>query len=514
VPRSSLERALEQIAWRMQWGRRSILGGAPLYEILAAVRDNREFRLGDLKDSLVRSGILATAGEDGIRFRYESLQAYYAARYLAAAPDKKDLLEDITASLGRMPRARWWENTLVTMAGLLGQSSEGLLQTIVSGSPLVEGDQVYLASRCFLDTRKIGGDSETWGREEAARAPPVIDQIVDALIWRSHPGNLRPYVDRKRAATVLAELRHPNAIPHLVSLASEKIATGWGTEKRYELSSIRLIAVNGLMLMQDAAKQYVRDKRPALDAVLTAWRTAYEKGDRSELIAELHKNDGATSPIAAFALGYLDGTRAREEPADKTPDARQKLLDVFAKDDTDRDLGWAVTDTFTLIDPMWVSTNVIEPRLQTFTDPRVPYLIGWLGMAAEGSKEREYLEKCLAHGIPAVQARALRALGSLRADSKRTLCESVVAGDWAKVRQGMSLPPEIVEDDRNRLQNAAMESLREIGNDESIEALREARQRAVGMTITLRQLSFDVAEDIYWRLRGGLSGENFDPRKR
>ena len=153
----------------------AILGGGPFYEILAAVRDNREFRLGDLKDSLVRSGILATAGEDGIRFRYESLQAYYAARYLAAAPDRQDLLEDITASLGRMPRARWWENTLVTMAGLLGQSSEGLLQTIVAGSPLVEGDQVYLAYRCFLDTR------------EAGRAPPIIDQIVDALIWRSHP---------------------------------------------------------------------------------------------------------------------------------------------------------------------------------------------------------------------------------------------------------------------------------------------------------------------------------------
>ena len=75
VPSSCVERALEQIAWRMQWGRRSILSGGPLYEILAAVRDNREFRLGDLKDSLVRSGILATAGEDGIRFRYESLQA-------------------------------------------------------------------------------------------------------------------------------------------------------------------------------------------------------------------------------------------------------------------------------------------------------------------------------------------------------------------------------------------------------------------------------------------------------
>ena len=155
VPRSCAERALERIAWRMQWGRRSILGGESLYEILAAVRDNREFRLGDLKDNLVRSGLLATAGEDGIRFRYESLQAYYAARHLAAAPDRQDLIEDITASLGHVSRARWWENTLVTMAGLPGQSSEGLLQAILAGSTLVDGDQVYLASRCFLDTRTL-----------------------------------------------------------------------------------------------------------------------------------------------------------------------------------------------------------------------------------------------------------------------------------------------------------------------------------------------------------------------
>jgi len=58
-----------------------------------------------------------------------------------------------------------------------------------------------------------------------------------------------------------------------------------------------------------------------------------------------------------------------------------------------------------------------------------------------------------------------------------------------------------------------MESLREIGNAGSIDALRAARQRAIGMTITLRQLSFDVAEDIYWRLTGGLSGDVFDSRK-
>ena len=131
--------------------------------------------------------------------------------------------------------------------------------------------------------------------------------------------------------------------------------------------------------------------------------------------------------------------------------ARQTLLDVFAQEDADRDVGWAVADTFTLLEPHWVSTNVIEPRLHQFVDPRVPYLIGRLGMAAEGSPQRDYLEQCLVHGIPAVQARALRALGALRADAKRPLCESVVAADWAEVRrQGINLPLEITEEDRER----------------------------------------------------------------
>src|SRR4029453_12364007 len=81
VPRSCAERALEQIAWQMQWSRRPVLGGGPLYEILAAVRANREFRLSDLKDNLVRSGVLATAGGDGNPFSYENLQRYYPAKH-------------------------------------------------------------------------------------------------------------------------------------------------------------------------------------------------------------------------------------------------------------------------------------------------------------------------------------------------------------------------------------------------------------------------------------------------
>ena len=92
----------------------------------------------------------------------------------------------------------------------------------------------------------------------------VVDQIVDSLIWRSHPGNLRPYADRRRAALALSELRHPNAVPHFVSLATEQIAPGWTGGKRYDFSGIRLIATKGLLLMRDVADEHVRTGKPEL----------------------------------------------------------------------------------------------------------------------------------------------------------------------------------------------------------------------------------------------------------
>jgi hypothetical protein len=131
-------------------------------------------------------------------------------------------------------------------------------------------------------------------------------------------------------------------------------------------------------------------------------------------------------------------------------------------------------------------------------------------MAAEGTAQRRYLTDCFEKGTPSVQARALRAFGELREAAIRPLCEAVTGDDWDAARQlGLNLPPVLGEDDRNRLRNAAMESLREIGNADSIETLRKARLGGT-MTITLRQLSFDVAEDIYWRLTAGLSNESFD----
>ena len=55
------------------------------------------------------------------------------------------------------------------------------------------------------------------------------------------------------------------------------------------------------------------------------------------------------------------------------------------------------------------------------------------------------------------------------------------------------------------LQRAALEVLRDIGDVRSIEIIRISRRLNPGM----RQFSFQVVEETYWRLIGGLQSETF-----
>ena len=55
----------------------------------------------------------------------------------------------------------------------------------------------------------------------------------------------------------------------------------------------------------------------------------------------------------------------------------------------------------------------------------------------------------------------------------------------------------------------ALESLRLLGDAESLEVLRKARKSEAWQASTdarqadLTQLSYEVSEDVYWRVRGG-----------
>ena len=66
----------------------------------------------------------------------------------------------------------------------------------------------------------------------------------------------------------------------------------------------------------------------------------------------------------------------------------------------------------------------------------------------------------------------------------------------------------------------ALESLRLIGDEGSIKALRDARNwrpdggAADRSADQLMQLSYEVSEDVYWRVTGGREGDFYDPAER
>jgi hypothetical protein len=91
----------------------------------------------------------------------------------------------------------------------------------------------------------------------------------------------------------------------------------------------------------------------------------------------------------------------------------------------------------------------------------------------------------------------------------RPLCQDIISENWDGVGQSkhIGLQDKPREADARRLQQAALEVLRDIGDESSLDIVRGARK--LGMDTVLYQLSFQVAEEIYWRLTGGLARESF-----
>jgi hypothetical protein len=109
-----------------------------------------------------------------------------------------------------------------------------------------------------------------------------------------------------------------------------------------------------------------------------------------------------------------------------------------------------------------------------------------------------------------LQGRALRAYSKLQDPEieswLRPLCEQILGRKSDKIateRMPMS------EGDNPDLMRAALEALRDIGDADSIEAVRKSRVRSANNE--LRLLSFQIAEEMYWRLSGGLSRESSKP---
>mgnify|MGYP001001606840 CR=1 FL=1 len=508
APRGCAEQALERIAWRLQWDRASSMDSDTLLSILAEVRDRRDFRLGDLREALIRCQILAPSGEESVRFGYRALQSYFAARYIEKSPRRAELLEDITATLGRFSRVRHWEHVLIALAGLQESLNERvrLLQSILAGSTLAEGEQVFLASRMYLEM--VGRKDEKTGRSVAELDPEltgskVVRQIVDTLVWRSRPDLPRPFADRQQALERLGEMRHPDAIDYLVSLAVDRFPPR--PNGNFDKSGMRMLAVNGLLLQLDATLEYAERERPNLSPLVQGCK-ALTKFELQPMIDILDQGDESFAPVAAFALSMMGMELAG-------PALLNAYWRAIEKGETSKELLWALSEVFAKQEARWLYGEVIKPWMDRKPSPdrRLCYLIQRYGQAPEGSGIREYLDACLKQGDPKAQDRALRAYSKLNDPEVNRwlldLCYKIVRGELDALvgsdRIGFVKKPE--RRDAWRLQHAALEVLRDIGGEEAIEVIRDSR---LDMDPVLFQLSFQVAEQIYWRLSGGLAQES------
>ena len=483
VTLSCAEQALAAIAWRLQQTQKPALTGGPLYEELADARRGREFPLAEIKTALIRDcEVLRRSGEDGVRFAYAGFQAYFAALSLLRDPDRERKLDDIVATLGSVRHLRLWSETLVILAGMMDDFGS-VLGRILAGSSSASSDQVYLAVRCYLEI------------PDARRGPrlsSLMGLLVDTLIWRSHPINDRPIVDRKMAVKWLTEIKtemppeQDRAIEHLVNLACDKISKDWSGKPRYEFSGLRIEALNVMLARREDVTKYILANRPDLTPILRAIGELIDNHNPAPMIHVMNRSNSHESPLAVFALG-LSGRN----------DVVETLLVPNLNPEMNPEVRWAIAEMLPRLDPQQTLDKAIRPFFDQEPDSRVVYMINKVGRVEKDIEE--YLDRCLASNKPRVIGRTIRTLADLGDPTMKELCEHTVRADWAALRGTgrVTLHDDPNGSDTQSLQHAALEGLRTVGDMKTVEVLQKAWLK---LSPPLSQLSYDIVESIYWRL--------------
>jgi len=482
VPRCCVEEALGNIAWELQRSRKASLGADELFRILSAARNGREFGLYEFKDALVKDrNLLVRSGDEGVRFAFPPIQSYFVAKYLSEAPDKQFLLEDITASLGRMSRVRRWERVLALLACNCKDPSS-LLRTILAGSTLMEGEQLFVAVRCFSEAHVEGG--------HLLDIDGVADQMTDSLMWRSIADGKRSNSERRKALEGLITLailypnRRQDIIPHLVRIACNPLTNGARPDavSEFDNPDIRQLAASGAARFPELSTKYVESERPELVEALKAWWDVAT--DPSEMKALLLRDDPRVSVIAAAALAQTG-----------SQDNWQTLLHGYSAVQNE-DVKRGIVDALgTAADAVWIDNSVVSTWVKQSDASRTEHICLLVQKTLFASDEtRAFLVKVLDIGSPVQKGKAMRALASLQDDN---------VDKWLRPRC-----EEIVKDRSNASYRDALLALCDIGDANSLAILRQQRGGCSG-DCTLKALSYQVAEEIYWRLTGGLDGESF-----
>jgi hypothetical protein len=506
---------LYELAYQMQRQNLSALPIRDALTIIARVRDNREYALEEMLDSLIEQDLLARAGGDAVRFLYSQYQAYCCAQYLCRQNNTK-LWEEITASLGRIAHLRRWNDTLTLLCGLLKQPHV-LLEKIAYATSLKDGEQVYLAARCLLEARQAGnfaaGHANEGAGEVALSGSYVESLVVDALLWRSDSTNEPRSYQRLRAVEALGRQPNPEVARFLRHIAMEKTRKNSRGEPDFEYGGIRQAAGRALRRLLSSREEPERmmflgellRADPYLEELIRRWieeDVAWLTTKMTQPLSETADPDElkiaqALAGMAAFALGDL-----------RRKDAYSELIKAFTADSTAELVRWAITDALAALEPEAVIQDAVHPLLKNgkLSAPTVTngerreqliYLIGQLRHPDE--RALAFVEGVLkSPDAPYDQkGRAILAIGFLyppKWEAWKRVFEQVALADFEAIR--------IQPKDQNEtlyLQTKAMQSLAEIGDLQTLENLRRGRQH---WPIELERVFYSTSEEIVWRNNG------------
>ncbi len=477
---SRAPQSLYALAFRMQSDQVVSLAIPDAFEILARVRGNREYNLEELLDCLVDTGLLKRDYQEAIRFGYPSYQAYCCACELCAS-DQKEARDQIVATLGDVAHLRWWEDTLVLLSGMLARPAP-LLESIIHGGSLREGDRVMVAARCI---------------QEAGLSPEQADlpgEVFDALLWRADSENEKNAFHRLLAVRLLGQLQNPLIVPYLVRIAVEKVRRTWHGDRDYEYGQIRQSAGRALRRMLKTSASDIEAAHLNLTTILQFWND--ENIPELARILALSDDQLATEQLDP-ALRAMAGFALSDVPS---PDdsAAQALLRSFCDPSIDLDTRWVITDALTLVDSEVVLKGIMPLLTQDHSDWFDPlvYLIGQT--RTSNPNACGFVEGFLENAAASyqTQGRAIAALGALRMPAWRERFENIVLGDLSSIAGGAGRD----QDESSYLRRKALEALAEVGTRDTIKRLRAGRRSWSGDQ-DLERIFHSTREEIFWRTR-------------
>jgi HEAT repeat protein len=475
--RSRARQTLHALGWAMQSTSNRVLESKDAFQIMHEVRGNREYSLEGLNDALVDAGLTARVGEEGIRFAYPALQAYCCAKAIAGMSDRDQVLDDITASLGRLTRLRWWEETLILLSGVLPRPRV-LHRKLLYGARLNEGEEIFLIVRCLLES----------GEQQIE--PDVLNQVVDALVWQLDSTNVRRSARRVRIVHALGQLRLESSVAYLVNLATERVRLDWRGNLAYDLTNVRMAAAITLRRLAPTRRfeRAIEEAHAELAHLLRLWMDR----DVAALNEHLVSAPIVMRSVAAAALADM-----------KTEEAISALIAAVFDPGTPPDTRWALTDALALLDPARVTQDVIVPLIEAGAYgwyERLAYLIGKI--RTQDAAALAFLDRCL-HELTRVdtKARAIQSVGWLQDRRKKPLLEKVAMGQFDEIAMEFPLG-KATPGQKRYLRSKAIQALAHIGDEGTLDKLREER---VEWDTELRQVFYWTSEEIYWRMRLGRS---------